>query len=62
MKTNEEAIERVTITGRIEDRDKARQYCTQNGFKIVHDTPMIISQARVDANSFKIVAEKPKHR
>jgi len=61
MQTQAEAIERVVITGKIEDRSKARAYCSDNGFRIVHDTPRVISPIRVDPNSFKIVAEKPKH-
>lgn len=60
MQTHEEAIERVTIVGKIEDRHKAREYCTEKGFRIVHDTPRVISANKVDAHSFKIVAEKPK--
>lgn len=60
MQTYEEAIERVTIVGKIEDRPRAREYCSENGFRIVHDTPRLISPIKVDSSSFKIVAEKPK--
>lgn len=60
MQTQAQDIERVVITGKMEDRPKAREYCTENGFRIVHDTPRVISPAKVDSNSFKIVAEKPR--
>ena len=60
MQTHREAIERVTIIGKIEDRDRARQYCNEKGFRIVHDTPRVISTNKVDSTSFRIIAEKPK--
>ncbi|MDX1521258.1 MAG: hypothetical protein R3264_06500 [Anaerolineae bacterium] len=60
MITEREAIERVVITGRLEDRQKAREYCTAEGYRIVHDTPRIISPVAVDPNSFKIIGEKPR--
>ena len=59
MNTHREAIERVIITGNLEDRPKAREYCTVEGFKIVQDTPRIITANRIEANKFKIVAERP---
>lgn len=58
MQTHQEAIERVTIVGKMEDRDKAREYCSEKGFKIVHDIPRLISINKVDSTSFRIVAEK----
>ena len=60
MQTQQEAIERVTIVGKIEDRDRARDYCNQQGFRIVHDTPRVISTNKVDPTTFRIIAEKPK--
>ena len=59
MNTHREEIERVTIVGKIEDRSRAREYCQTEGFKIVHDSPHIISVERVDPQRFTIVAEKP---
>ncbi len=60
MQTYQESIERVTIVGNITDRHKAREYCRELGFRIIHDTPRIISIHRIDPNQFKIVAEKEK--
>ncbi len=60
MHTLQEAIERVTIEGKIEERYKARAYCTANGYRIVQDTPRIITTSQIDRSSFRIIAEKLK--
>jgi hypothetical protein len=59
MNTHQEAIERVTSVGKIEDRYKAREYCSSNGYRIIRDTPGVISATQLDLCRFRIIAEKP---
>lgn len=58
MNTYQEAVERVTITGKMEDRQKARAYCSEKGLRILFDTPQFSVTEGMNLERFKIIAEK----
>ena len=58
MNALQQSIKRMTIEGTMEEREEARVFCQESGYRIMQDTPQIISESRIDPRRFRIVAEK----
>jgi hypothetical protein len=52
-------IERISITGLLDEYKKAQAYCRENGFRIIQANPCLTDgKHRSNVTSFEIVAEK----
>jgi hypothetical protein len=52
-------VERIIITGLLDEYKKAHAYCRENGFRIIQVNPCLIDgEHRSNVTSFEIVAEK----
>jgi hypothetical protein len=52
-------VERIIITGSLDEYKKAQAYCRENGFRIIQANPYLTDEKhRSTVTSFKIVAEK----
>jgi hypothetical protein len=52
-------IERIFITGPLDEYKKAHAYCRENGFRIIQANPFLTDgKNRSNVTSFEIVAEK----
>jgi len=61
VEIHKKIIERVTITGKMEDEvDKAFDYCYSNQYRVISQGPRMISELRCNVNEFIVVAEREK--
>ncbi|OGP54369.1 MAG: hypothetical protein A2Y65_09205 [Deltaproteobacteria bacterium RBG_13_52_11] len=52
-------IERIIITGSLDEYKNAHEYCQENGFRIIQTNPCLTDKEhRNRITSFEIVAEK----
>ena len=59
MDITEKKIERIIITGSLDEYKRAHAYCRENGFRIIQTNPCLTNEKRRgNVTSFKIVAEK----
>jgi hypothetical protein len=59
MEIMRKKIERLVITGSLDEYREAHAYCQENGFRIIQTNPCLSGgKQRNRVNSFEIVAEK----
>jgi hypothetical protein len=59
MEITEKKIERVIITGSLDEYKKAQAYCREHGFRIIQADPYLTDEKHLSTvTSFRIVAEK----
>jgi len=58
MKIRHQQIERVILTGKQAEAQKAFSYCARHGYWILRSGPMPLANYRVDSSRFKIIAER----
>jgi hypothetical protein len=59
MKTTREKIERIIISGPLEEYKEAHTYCQKNGFRIIQANPFLTDEKNKNrASCFEITAEK----
>jgi hypothetical protein len=59
MDVTRKKIERIIITGLLDEYKKAQAYCQANGFRIIQTNPRLTDEKyQHKVTSFEIVAEK----
>lgn len=58
MRKSKILIERLTVTGKYDEAERAVNWCYDNGYRIIRNGPVRISAVEVDVERFKIVAER----
>ncbi len=59
MNVDREKIERITITGSLDDFKEAHEYCAANGFRIIQNNPCLTGGDRSNEIAmFELVTEK----
>ncbi|MFA5396350.1 MAG: hypothetical protein WC346_10120 [Methanogenium sp.] len=58
MKKTIVMLKRIRITGKIEERQKALDWLTENKFRVTSLGPKYIGRMRVDVSRFVVVAER----
>jgi len=58
MRIYRKYLERITIIGPKEEREKALDYCYDNGFRVTWLGPKRIGKRKLDFSKFRIVAER----
>lgn len=58
MKIYRKRIERIIITGNMDERDKAWEYLDKNGYKEISQGPKYLGNHKFDITKFKMVGER----
>ena len=58
MNKRKQKIERITITGKRNERDAAYQYLDDNDYQVVSSSPIRVRKYEYDMTRFKLVGER----
>ena len=58
MNIRKKTLERITITGKYKEKEKAYEYLDKRGYWITSSGPIMVSKHRADFSRFKFIAEK----